>query len=87
MPKTGNLTEEQADLADRVVDRGRVAGTVRQEDTVGLAGEHVGGERRRRNDLDGRDLAEVAEDRRLDAEVVRDHTARSRTRRCTPRSW
>ena len=83
MPETDaedrDLADERADLADGVVDGGRVARTVRQEHAVGLTGQDVGRGRRRRYDLDGCDLAEVTQDRGLDAEVVGDHSARART--------
>ena len=51
-------------------------GPVGQEDAVGLAGQRVGGRRRRRHHLDGAEAGEVAQDRALDAEVVGDDATR-----------
>ena len=62
--------EQVGDDAGGAGDLGRVAGTVGQEDPVGLEGECVGGGRRRRHDLDHPQPAEVAQDRALDAVVV-----------------
>ena len=75
---------EQRDLADEpahdlrhALHRGRVAGAVRQEDAVGIAGEDVGRGRGRGHHLDVTPRAdEVAQDRALDPEVVRDHAER-----------
>src|SRR5256886_333453 len=68
----GNLAEEAGGGVGRAGDRSRVAGAIGQEHAVGPAGEHVGGGRRGRHDLDEAAYAgKVAQDRRLDAEVVR----------------
>ena len=77
MPNTGTTPSSPRDRVGRTHDRGGIARTVREEHAVGRAGEHVGGGRRRRHDLDaaaGRD--EVAQDRPLDAEVVGDDVER-----------
>ncbi len=42
MPNTGSLPSSARDVVARVVDRRRIAGTVREEHAVGLAREHVG---------------------------------------------
>jgi hypothetical protein len=68
-------------MLSTVRDRGRVAGTVRQEDAVGLASQDLGGRGGGGHDLDGGELAELGEDRALDAEVVGDDPTRSRADR------
>ena len=73
-PEHRHVAEQAPNDLDRARHCSRVAGAVREEHAVGLAGEHVGGGGRRGHDLD---LAprghELVEDRALDAEVVRDH--------------
>ncbi len=84
MPNTGTSPSSPRTVVGRALDGGRVAGAVRQEDAVGLAGEHVGRGRGRRHHLDvapGAD--EVAQDRALDPEVVRDDAERRVARRPT----
>ena len=77
MPNTGHLAQEAGDGVGRAGDRGRVAGPVGEEHAVRATGEHVSGRGRRRHDLDeAAHGGEVAEDRRLDAEVVRDDVER-----------
>ena len=48
----GHFTEERFDVANRVPERRRIAGTVREEHAVGLAREHVARGRGRRDDFD-----------------------------------
>ena len=75
----GHLAEEAGDGVGRAGDSSRVARPVGQEHPVGPAGEHVGGGGRGRHDLDvAAHPGEVAQDRRLDAEVVRDDVKRAR---------
>ena len=66
----GRFADELADGLDDVVERGRVAGAVGEEDRVGVVSEQLGRRRRARMQLDRRPaLAEVADDRELDAGV------------------
>ena len=95
-PEDRHLAEQAADRVDGVRHGRRVAGSVRQEHPVGLAGEDVGRRRRGRNDLDPGEAGEVAQDRALDAVVVGDderpapdvrHRRRPGCRPCTPPAW
>ena len=73
----GYLADEATHDLGRARHRRGIAGTVREEHAVGLAGEHVGRGRPGGHDLDVTPHAdEVAQDRALDAEVVRDHPER-----------
>ena len=64
------LADELADGVDDVVERRRVTGTVGEEDRVGVVGDQLRGARRARMQLDrGAALAQVADDRELDARV------------------
>ena len=79
----GFLPSEAADGLDRVVDRGGIAGAVREEDAVGLEREDV-----LRREVDaGHDrepaprVDEAAQDVALDAEVEDDDVVLRRARR------
>ena len=79
-----HLAEQLADASDGVAgDRGRVAGAVREEHAVGLAGEDLGGRRGGGHDLDGGDPPRWRRIVRLDAEVVGDDRAAPRDREPT----
>ena len=72
MPHTGRLPTTLAHGLHDVVERGRVAGAVGEEDEVGVAGEQLVGGDAARVQLDDRAaLHEVADDRELDAGVDR----------------
>jgi hypothetical protein len=76
-----HLAEQAADLADGAGDRRGVARAVGQEHPVGLRGQHLVGAGRRGHHLDGGELAQVAQDRGLDAEVVGARPGRGPLRR------
>ncbi len=66
----GHLAEESVDDRRRTDDRRRIAGSVREEDAIGIAGEDLGGRCAGRHDLDRGDAGQVSEDRGLHTEVI-----------------
>ena len=69
-PEHGHAANKLSDCIGGVGHCRGVARTVRQKHTVRIPGEHVGGRRRCRYNLDAAKPSEVANDRGLDPEVV-----------------
>ncbi len=73
MPKTGVLPIRLPNVLDLRCERFGVAGAVREEDAVGLEGEHIfGGSERGHHRHVAAGVDEAAKDVVLDAEVVGD---------------
>ena len=74
MPKTGLLADDPADRLDDVVERGRVAGAVGEEDDVGVLGQDLlGAAGAGQQGQLGAVLAQLADDAQLDPGVDPDH--------------
>src|SRR5262249_47493876 len=72
-PKNRLLPQHMTDALNRVFERLRIAWPIRQKDAFGLKRHHVFAGSRRRHDRDARATPrEIAEDVRLDAEIVGD---------------
>src|SRR5262245_48406751 len=79
-PEDGFSPEKTPHILDRIFERLRISGPVRQKNSVGLQIQNAFGGGRRRNYSYFRAAArEIAQDMRLDSEIVRHHVEGTRT--------